>query len=97
MMTKEQANNMHCYISDRVREECIRNNWYTKGDNQSYEKMLDKIANDTFDIDDVAKNIYEHSSTTKTSNEIFEIIEAIVNMAYDIFDKDDIEKEELDI
>ncbi|WP_304819037.1 hypothetical protein [uncultured Clostridium sp.] len=97
MMTKEQVKEMHYYISNRVREECIKNNWYTNGDTQSYTKMLNRIANDTFDVVDIAENIYEHSSTNKSFNKIFKIIEAIVNMAYNIFDKDEIENEELNI
>lgn len=50
---------------DDLRQLCISNNWYTKGDCNSYSKMLSKAGKSnitTNDIVEIAKDIYSHSN-----------------------------------
>lgn len=53
---------------DKVRQYCIENNYYTCGDCEEYEQMLDKCSNydssncaTDEEILDIARDIWEHS------------------------------------
>ena len=49
--------------SDRVRQVCIDNDYYTKGDVRAYERLLETVPSEPTDIEFVrmAQNIYGHS------------------------------------
>lgn len=53
----------------RVRDLCVRQGWYTKGNESEYEHMLlEMIPDELTDIDtiiEVAKDIYDHSDTAR--------------------------------
>lgn len=55
--------------SDNLRRLCIKQNWYTKGDNEEYQKLLDfadSLSNvTTDDIIKIAKDIIEHTAIKK--------------------------------
>ena len=47
-----------------IRDMCVRNGWYTSGDNAAYEKMLDFVTENeptTLNIYKVANDIFNHS------------------------------------
>lgn len=51
-----------------LRSLCIKNNWYTNGDNEEYSHLLIDLADDkdnitTDDIVEIAQDIYDHSDT----------------------------------
>lgn len=49
-----------------IRSMCIKNNWYTAGDNRAYSEMLDFVDQNeptTANIYMVAEDISEHSNT----------------------------------
>lgn len=52
-------------VSEKVREMCIRNGYYTCGDNRAYERMLanarDVDDQDFIGLKDIAIDIYYHS------------------------------------
>lgn len=55
-------------IKDDLRNLCIEKRWYTRGDNASYNHLLDDLAGDkenitTDDIVEIALDIMEHSNT----------------------------------
>lgn len=53
---------------DEVRQLCIKENYYTRGNNAEYDYMLLTLCNDTETVDDVMKiaaDIAEHSDTDK--------------------------------
>ena len=59
---------------DTVREACIRNDLYTCGDNEAYNKMLDMVertAPTTKAMYLVAKDIQEHSFEQTITNVMF--------------------------
>lgn len=71
---------------DNVREMCIIHNWYTSGNNQSYQYMLtycSMISNvDLFSLELVAKDIYKHSTVETTENQgytVKDIMEVLAN------------------
>lgn len=52
--------------ADKVRQMCIDNNYYTRGDVDAYTKMLDFVyhhldANNEVQMIEVAQNIFNHS------------------------------------
>ena len=59
--------------SDSVRRLCIDNDWYTRGNNEDYKKLLDYVASKrTFTLNDIKKvaiNIYNHSDIDTLANE----------------------------
>lgn len=53
---------------DDLRNLCIKNRWYTRGDNAAYNHLLNDLAGNkenitTEDIVEIAKDILEHSNT----------------------------------
>ncbi|MDR0947901.1 MAG: hypothetical protein LBM69_00110 [Lachnospiraceae bacterium] len=72
---------------DDLRQLCIRNNWYTCGDNEEYGKLLDtadQCENVTADvIASLAKNILEHSTTEQEIESICFDIAKICNSFFD--------------
>lgn len=72
--------------SDKLRNMCINNNWYTVGNTEDYANMFKMCEKDnitTNQIYKIAKNIYEHTNVdranTGCSNE-YSDSENILNM-----------------
>lgn len=62
------------WSSDSVRRACIRNDLYTRGDNEAYSSMLDYVSKSdpsTENLYIVAKDIAEHSRPQPISNVMF--------------------------
>lgn len=62
------------WSSESVRECCIRNDFYTCGDNEDYMKMLQFVEDSQVTIANlyrVAKDIYEHSDEQTIENVMF--------------------------
>lgn len=58
----------------RLRELCIKNNWFTHGGNYSYDKMLTAFGERTANVHEIAAMIWVNSDTNLTINEITEMI-----------------------
>lgn len=64
---------------DDLRNLCIANRWYTRGDNAAYNHLLNDLAGDkenitTDDIVEIARDILEHSDTNEELTSIcFEV------------------------
>lgn len=70
-----------------VRTACIKNDLYTRGDNQDYEAMLNFVATHkptTDNIYKVACDIYEHSTDQTVSNIMFILANDCMNICYEI-------------
>lgn len=66
---------------ERVQQCCIENQWYTRGTNAEYEKMLDFVRDSKPTISNVftvAKDIYSHSDFDSRYDAEDEVIEAIM-------------------
>ena len=66
---------------ERVQQCCIENDWYTRGTNAEYEKMLDFVRDSKPTISNiftVAKDIYSHSDFDSRYDAEDEVIEAIM-------------------
>ena len=62
------------WLPAMVREACIRNNLYTRGDNEAYSKMLDMVDRTgptTKAMYLVAKDINEHSKDQTITNILY--------------------------
>ena len=71
--TKEITRSRSWY-SDRVRQACIRNELYTRGDNEAYSAMLDYVDSHdptTRAMYEVAKDILAHSREQTVTNIMF--------------------------
>lgn len=70
-----------------LRNLCVRNNWYTCGDNEEYAKlfqMADKENLTTDDLVALAKDIKEHSNTYDEVPEIcFQLADIAVSVFWD--------------
>ena len=76
--TIEETKSWH---PERVRECCIENEWYTRGNYEQYDKMLDYVRDSKPTIENVftvAKDIYDHSDFDSRYDAEDEIIEAIM-------------------
>ena len=63
---------------ERVQQCCIENDWYTRGTNAEYEKMLDFVRDSKPTISNiftVAKDIYSHSDFDSRYDAEDEVIE----------------------
>lgn len=64
---------------DDLRNLCIKNRWYTRGDNAAYNHLLNDLAGDkenitTDDIVEIAMDILKHSNTDQELTSIcFEV------------------------
>ena len=63
---KKQYKEIRQISASSLRALCIRQNWYTAGDNDEYSHLLYDLANDkenlsTADIIEIAADIMEHS------------------------------------
>ena len=74
-----------------VRHLCIKNEWYTRGDNKAYSAILDMVDESeptTANIYKVAKDIKEHSSTDyEIENIMFELKKWCVTTFYTIIEE----------
>jgi len=75
---------------ESVRETCIRNRLYTCGDNEDYEKMMDRVTETEFnptleDIYEAARDIALHSDDDQTvENVMFLLANEAVKSVFDI-------------
>ena len=78
-----------------VRELCIRNNWYTCGDNTAYQKMLDYVDNHKptpTSIYKVALDIKSHSNIDESVCHMMDDIEKYcVNTFYYLPEETEVE------
>lgn len=54
--------------SDKLRNMCINNNWYTAGNSEDYSKMFEMCKRNnitTNQIYKIAKDIYEHTNVSR--------------------------------
>ena len=75
-------------FADDIRRLCIKNNWYTCGSVQDYEKMLSMCDNENMETDDIvrlARDIMEHSNDKDRDleNYCFEV----ANVSFTTFEK----------
>lgn len=72
---------------DRVREMCIRMNFYTCGNNKEYEEMLDYVYEhktpDDSDIYTVAVDILNHSKDQTLGNIMYSLVRDCVHTFYE--------------
>lgn len=71
-----------------LRSLCIRQNWYTCGNNEEYSNMLNKANKGnitTNDIVAIAKDIKEHSNT---NHDITSICFEIAKICYSLFEEE---------
>ena len=73
--------------NDDLRNLCISKNWYTKGDNEQYSKLLKKCNDNmtTEDIIEIAEDILQHS---KTEHYLESIAFEISKMMYSFFEEE---------
>lgn len=88
------------YIETRIlsaknlRSLCIQNNWYTRGNNEEYKALFDRLYDDygckenmtTDKLVEIAEDIWEHSNITDYS--ITNILYALGKACISIFDED---------
>ena len=76
--------------AENVRQLCINKNWYTKGSQEEYVALLNKIE-DIRDSDvsvtanqlgEIAENILEHSDTTYTVESIMWELNRVANTCF---------------
>lgn len=65
---KSEYREVRRILAEDLRELCIRNNWYTRGDCKAYSHLLNELAHEkenitTDDIVEIAQDILEHSNT----------------------------------
>lgn len=71
-----------------LRSLCIRQNWYTLGNNEEYNKMFgmtEKANLTTEDIVEIATDIKEHSNT---NHDITSICFEIARICYSLFEEE---------
>lgn len=83
------------WTPDRVRQACIRNNLYTRGDNTEYSRMLSFVGvaaggPTKSNLYLVAKDICEHSKDQTISNVMFILESETVITTFEIDGRDDI-------
>lgn len=64
-------------LKNDIRELCIRNGYFTRGDNMQYERMFDMAADPEFTVRDTAMMIYTCSDEEADFYEIQSQIEEI--------------------
>ena len=80
------------WYADRVRQACIRNDLYTRGDNAAYSKMLDFVDNNeptSRTLYLVAKDIFEHSKDQTITNVMFILEREAVITTFEIDGSDE--------
>lgn len=73
--------------SDAVRQVCIENNLYNKGNNEDYEDMLNlvkKLSPSTDNILFVAEDILENSEEQSLANIMFLLVNKAIITTYEI-------------
>ena len=83
------------WTPDRVRQACIRNDLYTRGDNEEYSRMLSFVGvaaggPTTKNLYLVAKDICEHSKGQTISNIMFILESEAVITTFEIDGSDEI-------
>lgn len=88
--------NKKIWSMNSVREMCIRNNLYTRGDNEDYETMLYAVAN-TEPTDEIiyniAVNINHHSERQTITNVMFMLANEAITICYTVYDDNGLEIE----
>lgn len=81
-------NETRMIYKDDLRSLCIKKNWYTKGANEEYEKMLNLIASlkdvCTSHIVEAAEDIKKHSDTEQEITSICFDIARVCNSYFEI-------------
>ena len=81
------------WYADRVRQACIRNDLYTRGDNEAYSKMLSFVDDNEPSMAalyKVAKDIFEHSKGQTITNVMFILENEAVITTFEIDGSDEI-------
>lgn len=81
---------MKILSAEKVRDLCIEKNWYTRGDNNAYAAMLDKVweikdSGKSLTVDqlgEIAKDILAHSDTMYTVESIMWELNRTANTFY---------------
>lgn len=77
-----------------VMRACIKNVLYTKGDNDEYAAMLDKVADSpsptVYDLYAVARDIAEHSEDQTVANVMCILSNDAVTRSFELDGRDDI-------
>ncbi len=82
---KSEYREVRRIFAEDLRELCIRNNWYTRGDCKAYSHLLNELAHEkenitTDDIVEIAQDILEHSNTDQELKSIcFEVARIAVS------------------
>lgn len=58
----------------RLRELCIKNEWFTRGGNYSYDKLLTAFGENSANAQEIASMIWVNSETELTISNITEMI-----------------------
>ncbi len=78
---------------ETVRQACIRNDLYTRGDNEAYSKMLEfveKVEPTTKAVYTVAKDIADHSKNQTITNVMYILENEAILTTFEIDGRDDI-------
>lgn len=68
------------YVSEEIRTLCIKNRWYTCGNNRDYEHLLTDLVRKG-NVMQIANDIYRHSDNISCVNEPYYAISDIVSNA----------------
>ena len=74
------------WSNESVREACVNNNFYTRGNNEEYSHMLswvERLYPNTENIQFIAENILEHSEDQTLSNIMFVLVNRAVTISYE--------------
>lgn len=74
------------WSTESVREACVNNNFYTRGNNEEYSHMLswvERLYPNTENIQYIAENILEHSEDQTLSNIMFVLANRAVIISYE--------------
>lgn len=93
-MTTGKTKEMNYYLAQRIREVCIENNWFTAGDNEAYSNLLNNVLDGSFNVNDIAEDIYIHSSTNDLFEKVLNTVKNIADFAYEVFEKSEDEIDE---
>ena len=71
-----KCNDKHYYWND-IRQLCIKNNWYTRGTNAEYDNMFRHAEDGSWNAEQIANDIYEHSSLETNYDEVLRQIKTL--------------------
>lgn len=65
------------YYWNDIRRVCIQNNWYTHGTNAEYDNMFENARTGKWNAEQIAKDIYEHSSLSVNYQDVLNAIKKL--------------------